>query len=681
MDASLAGGGGHHWLRVTAKNVMSRSFHGRSTPASGALFLIVALPLAGSGVIPDTLPVPTARQAPVVPTASPVSRPEVPARPAIAGRGAQEREPLIVNPDGRRVTSLDGEWHTIVDPYENGYYDYRYRPSDDGYFKNAEPESPSDLVEYDFDRSPVLTVPGDWNSQRESLFLYEGSVWYRRMFDVPPLRGRRLFLYFGAANYRARVYLNGEKLGEHEGGFTPFNFEITHRVRRRDNFLVVQVDNTRRREAVPTLNTDWWNYGGLTRRVVLVSVPQTFVRSYHVQLAPGSRERLAGWVRLDGPDRAGQTVSLEIPEAGIAHTAVTDGNGFAALELEAELALWSPEEPKRYRVVVAAGSDRVQERIGFRSIETRGTEILLNGEPLFLRGISVHEESPLRPGRAHSRADARVLLGWARELGANFVRLAHYPHNSFMVEEAERLGLMVWAEIPVYWTIEWSNPRTREVAGSQLAEMIDRDRNRAAVILWSVGNETPRSDERLDFMRRLVSLARNRDPTRLVTAALESRYVDDSTVMIDDPLGQHLDVLGCNEYVGWYDGPPAKADRLAWRSAYDKPLIMSELGGGALEGLHGEPQERWTEEYQETLYRHQIGMLRRIPFLRGMTPWILVDFRSPRRHLPEIQDFWNRKGLLSEKGRKKRAFFVLRSFYRELRLQRRDDGPPPAPLR
>ena len=196
--------------------------------------------------------------------------------------------------------------------------------------------------------------------------------------------------------------------------------------------------------------------------------------------------------------------------------------------------------------------------------------------------------------------------------------------------------------------------------------MIERDRNRAAVILWSVGNETPLSDERLDFMRRLVEQTRDLDPTRLVTAALEQRYLDDETRMIDDPLGQYLDVLGCNEYIGWYDGLPAKADGLRWKSAYDKPLVMSELGGGALAGRHGGAGERWTEEYQEDLYQRQIGMLRKIEFLRGMSPWILVDFRSPRRPLPEIQDFWNRKGLISETGRKKKAFFVLRSFYESL---------------
>ena len=575
-------------------------------------------------------------------------------------------QPLIGAPDSRQVISLDGEWRSIIDPYDNGYQDYRSQPIENGYFKNTKPQSPSDLVEYDFDRSPLLKVPGDWNSQRESLFLYEGIVWYKKSFDHAVPADSRAFVYFGAVNYQATVFLNGVLVGEHQGGFTPFNFEVTDLLRETGNFLIVRVDNKRLREGVPTLNTDWWNYGGLTRRVRLVTVPNTFIRNYHVQLARGSLDKLAGWIQLDGPQFGQQTVRLEIPEAGVSYQTLTDQNGRAKIELDVDLSLWSPDNPKRYRVVVSTQFDRVEEEIGFRSIETRGTEILLNGEPIFLRGISLHEEAPLRAGRAYSHEDARTLLGWARELGANFVRLAHYPHNSLMIEEADRLGMLVWAEIPVYWTIQWSNPETWENAANQLTEMIERDRNRAAIILWSVGNETPVIDERLDFMRRLAELARHLDPTRLTTAAMERHYIDETTFMIDDPLGEHLDVLGCNEYIGWYDGLPDKADNIRWKVAYDKPLVISEFGAGALAGKHGDVLERWTEEYQENLYRHQIEMLRELPFLSGMSPWILVDFRSPRRPLPEIQDFWNRKGLISNEGQKKKAFFVLQSFYESL---------------
>jgi beta-glucuronidase len=572
---------------------------------------------------------------------------------------------LITNTEGRKTTSLDGQWQVIVDPYESGYYNYRYEPIENGYFKNAKPKSQSDLIEYDFDKSATLKVPGDWNTQTDQLFFYEGTVWYKKSFDYRHQPDTRLFVYFGAANYIADVYLNGEKLGRHEGGFTPFNFEITKLVRDAGNFLVVKVDNKRRRDAVPTLMTDWWNYGGLTREVKLIETPATFVNDYMVQLHRGSRDHITGWVKLIG-DKLNQKVTVRIPEAGVSRSFTADGSGLAAIDFNADLKLWSPENPKLYEVFIEAETDRVRDLIGFRSIETRGTDILLNGQPIFLRGVCIHEEAPLRGGRAYSREDAVTLLSWAKELGANFVRLAHYPHNEFMIREADRMGIMVWSEIPVYWTIQWENPATLENARNQLSEVIARDKNRAAIVIWSVANETPLSDARLSFLRNLISHARSLDPTRLLSAAMERHYLDAKTQMIDDPLGEFLDVLGCNEYVGWYDGLPEKADGLEWKSKYQKPLVMSEFGGDALFGHHGDALTRWTEEYQENIYQHQIGMLKRIPFLRGTSPWILMDFRSPRRPLPGIQDFWNRKGLVSDRGEKKKAFYVLQRWYREL---------------
>jgi beta-glucuronidase len=572
---------------------------------------------------------------------------------------------LIANTEGRKTVSLDGQWQTIIDPYESGYYDYRYLPSANGYFKDAKPKDKSDLIEYNFDTSESLHVPGDWNTQRESLLLYEGTIWYKKAFDYQRKENTRVFVYFGAANYVADVYLNGEKIGRHEGGFTPFNFEITRLVREKSNSLIVKVDDQRRRDAVPTLSTDWWNYGGLTRQVKLVETPDSFVQDYLIQLRKGSQNQINGWVRLNG-NKLGQRVTVRIPEAGISKSFTTDAKGYAEVSFNADLTLWSPGNPKLYDVLIEAETDRVQDQIGFRSIETRGTDILLNGRPIFLRGICIHEEAPFRGGRAYSREDALTLLGWAKELGANFVRLAHYPHNEIMLREADRLGIMVWSEIPVYWTILWENPATFENARTQLSEMITRDKNRASVIVWSMANETPLGDARLSFLRKLVDHARSLDSTRLISAAMERHYVDDKTQMIDDPLGEYLDVLGCNEYVGWYDGLPEKTDRLEWKTKYQKPLIMSEFGAEAPYGLHGDPMARWTEEYQENFYQHQVRMLKRIPFLRGTSPWILMDFRSPRRPLPGIQDFHNRKGLISDRGEKKKAFYVMQKYYQEL---------------
>jgi beta-glucuronidase len=590
--------------------------------------------------------------------------------PLLATRGAAQVAPLIANINARQTTSLDGQWQAIVDPYDVGALDYRAQPlkNNNAFYKNHKPQSESELVEYDFDTSGQLHVPGDWNTQRDSLLFYEGSVWYMRSFDYAKSPKNRVFLHFGACNYLAAVYLNGEELGDHEGGFTPFDFEITDRVRAHGNFLVLRINNTRGRDQVPTVNTDWWNYGGITRPVALVEVPETFVQDYFVQLEKGSTHQITGWLQLNGKQLQ-QNATIRIPEAGLSKTFQTDSRGRAEFSFSADLTLWSPENPKLYSVEIAGETDQVIERIGFRSIEVRGTDILLNGKSVFLRGISIHEEAPMRPGRAWSDDDARTLLSWARELDCNFIRLAHYPHNESMLRMADQMGLMVWAEVPVYWTIQWENPQTLRNAENQLNVMIARDHNRAALIIYSVANETPVSDARNRFLRQLIQDAHSADPTRLVSAALQANEIVDRnriSIQIHDPIANDLDVLGNNEYIGWYVRRPEDADSIEWISAYDKPLIMSEFGGDALFGYHGDAHTRWTEEYQENLFEHQFAMLKRIPFLRGMTPWILKDFRSPRRTLPRLEDYFNRKGLVSDHGEKKKAYFVLQKFYREL---------------
>jgi len=440
-------------------------------------------------------------------------------------------EPLIQNFAGRKTTSLNGEWNYIVDPYENGFYNYRYTPFDEyadpsksgGFFTNQKPVNPWDRVEYDFDLSETLEVPGDWNSQQENLFYYEGTIWYKKSFDyIREDAKNRVFVHFGAANYQADVYLNGHKLGMHKGGFTPFNYEITHLLKTQDNFLIVKVDNKRKKDEVPTVNTDWWNFGGLTRDVHVVEVPETFVKDYFVQLAKDSQRTIAGYIQLDGVAETNRKVELLIPELKLRKKLRTDDQGRADLSISSKrITYWSPENPKLYDVIIKSGDEEIHDQIGFRTIQTKGSDILLNGESIFLKGISLHEENPLRGGRAHSVEDARLLLGWAKELGCNYVRLAHYPHSENMIRLADEMGMLVWEENPVYWTISWKNEQTYVTAQQQLSEVISRDKNRASVIIWSMANETPVSDARMDFLKRLRDFTVQQDNTRLISAALE----------------------------------------------------------------------------------------------------------------------------------------------------------------
>jgi beta-glucuronidase len=572
---------------------------------------------------------------------------------------------ILTGADVRPAISLNGEWAAIVDPYFSGLFSFHHEERKDGWFRNQKAK-PGDTrtIEYDFSKASKLKVPGDWNTQRETLFYYEGPIWYERDFTYQPKEHTRIFLHVGAANYKSWFWVNGTKVCEHEGGYTSFNCEVTAAVHAGNNFVVAAVDNTRHEDGVPTLQTDWWNYGGLTRAVSLIEVPETFIDQYDVHLSRAEDSVIEGWVHVNGPVN-GAEAKVEIPELGAKTTAKVGDGGLAAIRLEVKgLHRWSPETPKLYKVKISAEHNSIDELIGFRTVEVRGTEILLNGKPIFLRGISIHAEAPYRTGRANTDKDAETLLGWAKELGANFVRLAHYPHDETMLRAADRMGLLVWSENPVYWALQFDNPKVQAKAELQLEEEIGTSRNHAAIILWSMANETPNTEARTKFITAEAAHARELDPTRLITAALLVR-AEGNTKIVDDPLGKALDVLGTNEYIGWYEKKPETADVTQWRIDYQKPVIMSELGGDAKAGLHGSKTDRWTEEYQADIYRHQLGMLNRIPQLRGMSPWILMDFRSPNRPLAGIQDGYNRKGLISEQGKKKLAYFILQKAYKE----------------
>ena len=585
---------------------------------------------------------------------------------ALSFAGEDAPAPQIINIPGRQTVSLDGLWKTIVDPYENGYYNYRMSPHNDASSYFADRDFDADrtiLYEYNFNTDRTLMVPGDWNTQRQTLYYYEGTVWYRNIFDYEPKPDRRTFIYFGAANYEAIVGLNGKKIARHVGGYTPFNVEVTGKLKENGNSLIVKVDNKRHSDGVPTLNSDWWNYGGLTRSVMIVETPMTFIRDYSIQLKAGDPKKIEGWIQLDG-EQAEQDVSVAIPELKASVTVRTDASGRAVFEMKAKPEYWCPDNPKLYDVIITSETDSVTDRIGFRTVETRGTEILLNGEPIFCKGVSIHEEMPYSgSGRAYSEDHARILLGWAKEMGCNFVRLAHYPHNEHMVRVAEEMGLMVWSEIPVYWTIQFDNPQTYANAEAQLVDMITRDRNRANVIIWSVANETPHGKPRLEFLKKLIAKTREMDPTRLVSAAMEKDNIDAVTVTVKDELVDYVDLISFNQYVGWYDGTSEKCDRMNWVFDVKKPVFISEFGGGAVYGRHGDVTERFTEEYQEDLYERSVRMFDRIEGLAGTTPWILKDFRSPRRQIVGIQDDFNRKGLISDQGGKKKAFYVMQRWY------------------
>jgi beta-glucuronidase len=568
----------------------------------------------------------------------------------------------------RSRLSLDGQWKLILDPFDVSGRKPGVRRN---FWEDRPSTDDGPLVEYEWETSDEITVPGDWNTQTPELFHYEGPAYYRRDIEGPATDDRRRFLVFEAVNYRSRVWLNGEPIAEHEGGFTPFEVEVTDRLRPGPNSLVVRADSRPGPETLPALDFDWKNHGGITRSVWLVDTPRTFVRDAFVRLEGG---RIVADVELDGPAAGGSTVRFAVPELGLRLETGATPDGRARLSGAAprRLRMWSPETPHIYTVSLEAAGDRWSDRVGFRTIETRGREILLNGRPRFLKGIAMHEERlGAEGGRIRTEAEARALLTEVKALGCDFVRLAHYPHGEATLRLADEMGLIVWSEIPVYWEdVAYTSSATLSLGRQMMSEMILRDRNRCSVGFWSVANETPQTPERLAFLRTIIEDVRRLDPTRLVTAAL-NKNVDvggvrdgETRLVVADELGRDLDVVAMNQYEGWYgQRTPAEIHQVTFGTTWDKPLLMSEFGADALHGHRGPRESRWTEEHQVWLYEETLKAIAASGAFAGVIPWLLKDFRSPRRWHGRFQRGWNRKGLIDEIGRRKLAFERLALWY------------------
>lgn len=567
---------------------------------------------------------------------------------------------LITNVYGRDIRSLNGKWNVIIDLYDQGRGMKVYR--------NQSPKGATDFYEYSFKGGLRLNVPGDWNSQMPELKYYEGTVWYARHFDAKRLVDKRQFLYFGAVSYRCRVYLNGMEIGSHEGGFTPFQIEVTNLLNEGDNFIVIEVNNRRTKDAIPTMSFDWWNYGGVTRDVLLVTTPQTYLEDYFIQLDKESPDQVIAKVYLSDK-KPGEKITIAIPELKTSIDMHTDAEGKAEGKFNVKkLQRWSPENPKLYEVIISSAGDCVKEQIGFRNITVKGTDIYLNGKPTFMCSISFHEEIPQRMGRAFSEADAAMLLDEAKALGVNMIRLAHYPQNEYTVRLAEKMGFILWQEIPIWQGIDFTDNSTRKKAQRMLTEMIKRDQNRCAVGYWGIANETQPSKERNEFLTSLLETGKKLDTTRLYVAAFDLvRFNREKKCFVmEDSFTSQLDVVAVNKYMGWYHPWPIEPENAVWEVIPDKPLIISEFGGEALYGQSGDENvaSSWSEEYQARLYRDNIRMFDNIPNLRGVSPWILFDFRSPFRFHPTNQDGWNRKGLISDQGMRKKAWYLMKDYYK-----------------
>jgi beta-glucuronidase len=548
-------------------------------------------------------------------------------------------------------------FRTVLDL--SGLWEFRLDPGDEGRAAGWAEGIPG---------SRPIAVPGSWNEQLPGARDELGLAWYETSFELPRCWPARTLVRFGSANYQAEVFLNGQLLGEHEGGHLPFSFELGPALEPGRNRLVVRVDRRLlpdrvppggipsssesgwERDSYPQTNYDFFPYGGLHRAVRLCGLPE------------GAIERIAVSTALDGGDAI---VSAEI-EHGEGELRlrlgelVSDGEEMRV----AGARLWSPADPHLEPLVAELERggeivDRYLLPIGLRTVAVDGDWLLLNGEPVRLRGFGRHEDFPVT-GRGVPTAVAVSDLGLLRWTGANSFRTAHYPQAEVALDLADRLGLLVVAESPAVGLFfhEPGLERRREVALRLVEELIERDRNRPSVIAWSVANE-PASDQpgAARALGELLERARALDPSRPATFASNTP---------DDPALEHCDLIALNRYYGWYR-LPGRIEEAAERLAADldsvhelhrKPILITELGADAIPGTHAEPPEMWSEEYQAELIERLLDVAEERPFVCGTHVWTLCDFKTGQAtHRPSGLNF---KGVFTRDRRPKLAARKLR---------------------
>ncbi|WP_304167529.1 beta-glucuronidase [Phenylobacterium aquaticum] len=581
----------------------------------------------------------------------------------------------------RSVRDLSGLWRFQMDPTDQG--------ESQKWFVSGLPEP------------RPIPVPCSWNDLFDDARDYFGTAWYETEFQLDPgWRGRRLHLRFGSAVYHARVWLNGEYLGEHVGGHLPFAFDVTGLAHEgQPNRLSVSVENKPLLDRVPSVPDvrsarmyqvdfpqtayDFFPYCGLHRPVVLFTTPDAHLQDVTVTTGLSGSAGLVGVaVTVSGGWSGAATLTLSGgPKPVSVSISVKNGAGSGQLKLPAARA-WSPEDPFLYRLTIKlggeAGGDEYVLKIGVRTIEVKGSEIRLNGKPIFLTGFGKHEDFPIHGKGLDLPVLVRdyELLKW---IGANSFRTSHYPYSEESLMLADEYGFLVIAETPGVSLVFMDPPEIIEARLRQLSqatsELVHRDKNHPCVIMWSLANEPiPKPFHTVNdvppgaveagtrFFERLFAHARTLDKSRPI--ALVS--VQNGPA---DWVGQG-DVICTNSYNGWYavsgqiDVATTTLEKeiVALRARHgDKPVIFTEFGADAVAGVHAQPAEMWSEDYQAQLIEAYWRTLRKHPYIVGAHPWAFADFKTAQG-IMRVGSL-NQKGVFTRDRRPKLAAHKLRELW------------------
>jgi beta-glucuronidase len=534
------------------------------------------------------------------------------------------------------------------------------------------------LQEKWFERFPhasqSMYVPSCWNNEL-NLYDYEGAAWYRKTIRIEETQHIRLV--FHAVLGHADVYLDGQHLGYHYGGYTPFEFVIPS-LSAGDHELVVRTDSTLDQLTIPTEHVDWFHYGGIIRPVELQRLPDLYIEQFKIDYElNGSDADVCIKVRIHSLSQKKLTTKLTLLEGGReihSNQVLVDAGQTVDCTVDLswkDVRLWNVGRPELYTIQARTDFDDKVERIGFRRIETKDHRILINGTPVYLKGVNRHEEHPewgfaFPPKLMHKDLDI------IKELGCNSVRGSHYPQSPYWLDLLDEHGIVFWSEIPM-WGAFLPNETVaeqlfQERALTMIKEMVGLHFHHPSVIFWSVHNEIDsRTKDAYEMTQRLVRLVKQLDTSRLITYA--------TMHPLEDILLPLFDVIGINKYSGWYEGNVGgftdmlqkfheRAERMG---AGDRPVLMTEFGGAGIFGDVGWEPRLFSEDYQAKIVTEALAIFRDDPKIGGTFIWQFADTRgdlkSNSKNFRDRARSFNNKGLVNEYRKPKQSFREVRRIY------------------
>lgn len=549
-----------------------------------------------------------------------------------------------------KIISLNGIWKCKPDLYHIGikekWFDYKnYNEHDDSLIGLKIPNSYNILDKYED---------------------FEGIFWHFHNFDVDLSYINEKYnikIRFRGSNYNTKIWLNNVFIGEYSGGFTPFEFYIKELLKAKNNFLVVRTDSTRRKGQIPDVNFDWFNWGGIYRSVDLFilnkdRIEDVIIKTYLISTK--LCHLIISYKCVGNPYIRWEILDFEKKSILFEGKVPTNTDKTEINITFKNPKLWSPETPNLYLLKIFTNDTKSKllfvNHFGIRQIEINGTSLYLNKKRIFLKGISLHEEY-MPYGRTIPYEKRKEDVKNIKSLGFNAIRTAHYSHDEDFLDIADKIGILILEEIPVFQHCDFQSSQTYYTAANMLEELIKRDINHPSVIWWSVANEVPLHQITcVKFIHKLMDLARNLDNTRIVTCV--------SRKLISDLTRNHVDVATINTYFGWYFGHEKMISLILdiiRTPVFDKPWIYTEFGAGAKYGFHADwnKQVKFSEERQLQLLDYTIRTINSKDFFAGWFIWIYRDFKSLKRN-NKFQQGFNRKGIVSgEKNEKKLIFYRL----------------------